>query len=435
MCKFCNSSIKTKTPPVLPTPRAFAEWLAHEEQYQPKQLYCTTSGQACQSVPLCMEVDFMKKRVNTAFWVEKEKRWCIAVQKNGTRKRFYSSTPGRTGQREANAKADAWLDDSIRDGRKKVATLYAEWVEELKLTCGTSYVIQCNKYGEYYILPVCGNIRIDELTEGDLQKAIDMSFKKRCLKKGGKRTSDKPLSRKTLMTIRSTEISFVKWCRRNKYSALFPELSIPKNARMGKKNILQPSALKILFDVDSRLYYGKRVFDEYIYAYRFAVATGVRPGELVGLWYGDVKGNTVNLRRSINRMDEETTGKNENAIRSFDMGKEAREAYEAQVALLKASDIPLNYTTPLFQIPNQRALFKRWKKYQKDNGIEPQVTLYEMRHTFVSVESGVLTDSQLKMLVGHSKNMDTAGVYRHELDGQREDLAAATTAAFRKAQG
>ena len=63
-----------------------------------------------------------------------------------------------------------------------------------------------------------------------------------------------------------------------------------------------------------------------------------------------------------------------------------------------------------------------------------EVTLYEMRHTFVSIESGVLTDSQLKMLVGHSKNMDTAGVYRHELDGQREDLAAATTAAFKKAQ-
>ena len=107
----------------------------------------------------------MKKRVNTAFWVEKEKRWCIAVQKNGTRKRFYSSTPGRTGQREANAKADAWLDDSIRDGKKKVAALYAQWVEELKLTCGTSYVEQCKKYGDYYILPVCGDIRIDELTD------------------------------------------------------------------------------------------------------------------------------------------------------------------------------------------------------------------------------------------------------------------------------
>lgn len=82
----------------------------------------------------------------------------------------------------------------------------------------------------------------------------------------------------------------MKWCRRNRYSTMFPELSIPKNARMGKKKILQPTALKVLFDVDTRLYYGKLVFDEYIYAYRFAVATGVRPGELVGLWYGDVKG-------------------------------------------------------------------------------------------------------------------------------------------------
>lgn len=131
---------------------------------------------------------FYEKRVNTAFWVEKEKRWCIAVQKNGTRKRFYSSTPGRTGQREANAKADAWLDDSIRDGRKKVATLYAEWVEELKLTCGMSYVTQCQRYGDCYILPTCGNIRIDELTEGDLQKAIDVSFRKR----SQKRTSASP---------------------------------------------------------------------------------------------------------------------------------------------------------------------------------------------------------------------------------------------------
>lgn len=74
----------------------------------------------------------MKKRVNTAFWVEKEKRWCIAVQKNGTRKRFYSSTPGRTGQREANAKADAWLDDSVRNGI--VAEYQSRWDDGERFT-------------------------------------------------------------------------------------------------------------------------------------------------------------------------------------------------------------------------------------------------------------------------------------------------------------
>ena len=377
----------------------------------------------------------MARRTNTAVWNTTLKQWKIGVQKDGVRKYFYSGTPGRTGQREANAKADAWLDENIRGTNKKVSALYAEWIEHLKLTCGTSYVEQCDKYGEYYILPVCGNLKISDLSEGHLQTVIDKSFKQRCLKKERQTKSQKkPLSKKTLMTIRAAETAFVKWCRRNKYTTLYPDLSIPKNARMGKRTILQPTALKVLFSVDTRTYYGKLVFDEYIYAYRFAVATGLRPGELIGLWYGDIKGNTVNLRRSINVHREQTTGKNENAIRSFDMGKEAREAYEAQVQLLKAQGILLNYNTPLFQIPSEHALYRRWESYQEANGLEPKVSLYELRHTFVSVESSVLTDSQLKMLVGHSKNMDTAGVYRHELDGQREDLAAATTAAFKKAQ-
>lgn len=320
----------------------------------------------------------MKKRTNTAVWIEKENRWCVSVQKNGQRKRFYSGTPGRTGQREANAKADAWLDDNIHDGRKKISALYAEWLEDISLTCGTSYLDQCTRYGANYILPVIGELRIDELTEGDLQKCINLSFKKRCLRKDYKprQTSTEPLSRKTLMTIRATETRFVKWCRHNKYTALNPEdLAIPKNARTGERSILQPAALQVLFSVSTRLYYKRRVFDEYIYAYRFAVTTGLRPGELVGLWYGDIKGNTVNLRRSINVFDEQTTGKNENAIRSFDMSAEAREAYTAQVQLLKSSGVRLNYNTPLFQLPDQDTLSKRWRKYQHDNGIDPPVSL------------------------------------------------------------
>lgn len=139
----------------------------------------------------------MKKRTNTAVWIEKENRWCVSVQKNGQRKRFYSGTPGRTGQREANAKADAWLDDNIHDGRKKISALYAEWLEDISLTCGTSYLDQCTRYGANYILPVIGELRIDELTEGDLQKCINLSFKKRCLRKDYKprQTSTEPLSR------------------------------------------------------------------------------------------------------------------------------------------------------------------------------------------------------------------------------------------------
>ena len=55
----------------------------------------------------------MSTRTNTAAWDEKRKHWRISVQKDGERKNFYSSTPGRAGQREANKKADAWLDGQI----------------------------------------------------------------------------------------------------------------------------------------------------------------------------------------------------------------------------------------------------------------------------------------------------------------------------------
>lgn len=52
----------------------------------------------------------MAKRTNTAKWMENQHRWQINVQKDGIRRSFTSSKPGRTGQREANAKADAgWM--------------------------------------------------------------------------------------------------------------------------------------------------------------------------------------------------------------------------------------------------------------------------------------------------------------------------------------
>ena len=48
----------------------------------------------------------MTTRTNSAKWMGT--RWQINVQKDGQRKSFYSSKPGRTGQREANAKAVSW---------------------------------------------------------------------------------------------------------------------------------------------------------------------------------------------------------------------------------------------------------------------------------------------------------------------------------------
>lgn len=74
------------------------------------------------------------KRTNTATWYESQRRWQIKVQKNGIRKTFYSGVTGKAGQRECNAKADAWLDDGVENPNAKLSRLTAEYLENLKLT-------------------------------------------------------------------------------------------------------------------------------------------------------------------------------------------------------------------------------------------------------------------------------------------------------------
>ena len=82
----------------------------------------------------------MGKRTNTAVWSEKHQRWQINVQKDGKRRSFYSSTPGRAGQRGANAKADAWLDEGINPTGERVAALYEQFHDESVGTVGLSLI-------------------------------------------------------------------------------------------------------------------------------------------------------------------------------------------------------------------------------------------------------------------------------------------------------
>lgn len=74
----------------------------------------------------------MGRRTNTAVWLPNQNRWQIKVQKDGVRKTFTSAKPGRTGQREANRKADAWLDEGIINTRITVEKAYTQCWKRLR---------------------------------------------------------------------------------------------------------------------------------------------------------------------------------------------------------------------------------------------------------------------------------------------------------------
>ncbi len=362
----------------------------------------------------------MGKRTNTAVWLEKYKRWQIKVQKDGGRRSFTSSTPGRKGQRECNAKADAWLDDGIIGENIKLSVLIGQWLEEIKITTSKGNWHPYDSYIRNWINPKIGNIRMGNLNEQHLQNVITATFTKG------------HLSEKTLKNIRACMITFMKYARKCRGKKLMPEnITIPKSAEKSHRQTLQPDDLKTLFSVDNTTRYGIPAFEWFIYAYRFQAVTGLRPGEIAGLKSEDVKGSVLSVRRAINRYGETTRGKTKNAIRSYELSKRASAILEQQKSFLKKSGLISAFLFPgeNGKHINQNTYREHWTRYSKAAGITEGRVPYELRHTFVSVNKDI-PQPLLQPVVGHSKNMDTFSVYGHELNDESSKTAQLIDEAF-----
>lgn len=351
--------------------------------------------------------------------MEARQRWQINVQNDGQRRTFTSSTPGTKGKVEAERKADAWLKEPTTTERVKAGKLLEDYVEYLKATKSKSHAQQYGGFVRLYISPIIGPKRMNKLTEGDCQDVIDLAYSK------------KKLSDKTLRDVRACLLNWLKWCRQHGKTKLHPEsLTVPAGARKPEKRVLEPDCLSTLFTSDKTTWRGREVTDWYIHAYRFAVLTGLRPGELCGLENRDVKGDKVSIRRAVNVHGEVTQGKNNNARRTFVLTSQAMAEVEAQRLQLRRAGIISHY---LFSDEDggqflYKNLYRAWERYCEANGI-PYVSLYELRHTYISVNKE-MPEGLKKMVVGHSRDMDTEGVYGHQMAGDLERAARYSEAAF-----
>lgn len=335
----------------------------------------------------------MRPRGNEAVWIGT--RWRIKIQRDGKQRCFYSSTKGKRGKAEAENKADAWLREEVELKDAYFEELTASYLSHIRVANGTAHKSREEATIRLY-LPWNGR-KVSSLRILDYQEAID-----RCVE--GRK---KPLSARTCSHIRSTINALYIHARKAGIKMVEPiGLTIPTGATKGKRRILQPEDVQKLMEAD-----GCSVF-------RFILLTGLRPGEVCGLRKSDLVGNVLTINRARNAAGEITTGKNENARRTIILPEQALENLDW------LSDKPLS----------EKQLYKVWRRTCEKLGIQ-YVSLYELRHTMISVVKDTLPLPMLKQVVGHSGSMDTLGTYGHEIDGEKQAAAAIINEAFQTLTG
>lgn len=361
------------------------------------------------------------QRRSEAIWIESKKYWQVKVQKDGKRRAFTSSTKGRKGKHEAEAKADEWLESGTEDMRYPAA--WSAFIATQTERTGTANVSKLEQLNRLYIAPKVGEKKLSNITPIIWQSCIDSA-------------AQNGLSERTCVNIRACINEFVAFALRARWSVQRLEkgdLVIPKTAAAKKEKIvLQPSEIRELFSDPTFPRYGKASEAHYAYAWRFLVVTGLRRGELCGLRKEDLDGHTLTIKRSINSDNEITEGKNRNARRTIELTGIAQQVLADQAAMLKRKGIvsPWVFCDQYGDRPNPNAVYDQWNTYRKHHGMKS--SLHELRHTFISVNKSDLPLELMKSVVGHSESMNTFGVYGHEIEGDRQRAAAIIDNVFRE---
>lgn len=222
---------------------------------------------------------------------------------------------------------------------------YKEFLDRQKKVTGKSNWRPQESRWDTWIEPRIGRRRLESLTVQQVQTVLDDA------KAAG-------LARKTLGNLLGDLNAFFKFARLSGYTTFVPEgLAVPEGAPKGQKRILQPGDLAKLLRATETAYRGKPVPDDFVHVYRLAVLTGLRPGELLGLRWEDVREDHVTVQGAINIYGERTRGKNDNAVRRFSLSALARREMDAQRKLTGREE----YVVPRVR---EQYLLLRWRKFK-----------------------------------------------------------------------
>lgn len=348
-------------------------------------------------------------RKNKSVPIWNGKRWRYRTMIDGVQRNFYSTMPGSKGETECYKKADKASQGQAARKDKKIGDLWVEYLEHVEFEYGaTSESLRsATKYGKNHILPKCKHKRLNQMSTLDWQAIINKAKPVRVQTKSKRATLTESgeLSKKTLMNLRSEIVAFLKWCRRGDLTTLNPELTIPRNRETVKRDVLTTDeAITLLATRISP--------NDMLHAFRLQMTLGLRPGEVLALKKTDIEGDYLKIRRSFNDTHQFTKGKNENAERLEYLHPLAKQIVDDQLKYITRQGIKSQWLFPRADgsIHSQGLYRTRLKDYCKEAGFT-EITPYRLRHSFISIMRSRVPEDTIKAIVGHSKAMDTFGVY------------------------
>lgn len=346
-------------------------------------------------------------------WNENHGRWELSVYENRKRVHTFTSTKkGKAGYNECLSKRSEWLGGIKEKDFSTVDSQWQKFLDDARQRYQPEGVKRLDCDYRNYIKSLLGNRKLTTVTANDWQS---------CLNNARKRDGTF-LSEKSMRSIRNTIAEFLKYCKKDRLEVpSADDLYMPKTVRPVKeKSILTEEQVISIFD-DSQPF----AHLYYIPYIRFAIATGFRPGEILGLRHEDYDGTFCTIKRSINtHKNIRPGGKTKNAARKIALSTMAKVAIDRQIAQTSTLNSEYIFCRPDGEIASSAKINLRFKKICEMIGAPKDISLYNCRHTFISYASRVLSESVLKSLVGHSASMPTA-VYQHTTDQMLKDAANA----------
>jgi integrase len=201
-----------------------------------------------------------------------------------------------------------------------------------------------------------------------------------------------------------------------------------------------------LTDVQARTLFRTTTDSRWGNYYIVAVRTGLRPGEMLALRWGDadLEGDpgSVRVRRTLDTHSVAVFGppKTPAARRTVALHFEARDALLSQKAMLQGEGLPTGEKALVFPSVSGTPmssdnLRKRHLAPALERAGLPYVTLHELRHTFASImlHEWMAPPAVVSKMMGHKSIAFTFDLYGHLIPSAQQDVMRRLNAEQRRA--